>query len=124
MINAYCDGGGNNKTKKDFYGSFVVEGHDIQRFYYDLHLPSVRTTNEAEYLTFILLLEYLQLNNISNVQVHSDSMLVVNQVNGGWRVNSPTIKKYWLRAVTLLNQLRNVKIKWVSRKIIVKELGH
>jgi ribonuclease HI len=124
MISAYSDGGGNNKTKKDFYGSFVVEGHEIKRFYYDLHGPNIKTTNEAEYQTLILLLEYLQLNNISDVQIYSDSMIVVNQINGTWRINSETLKPYWTKAVVILNQLRNVKINWVSRKIILKELGH
>jgi ribonuclease HI len=124
MTNAYCDGGGNNKTKKDFYGSFVVDGREIKRYYYDLHAPFVKTTNEAEYETLILLLEYLQLNNLSDIQIHCDSRLVVNQINGEWRVLNPEIEKYWLKAVTLINQLRNVRIEWVSRKVIVKVLGH
>lgn len=42
-------------------------------------------------------------------------MLVVNQINGKWRVTTPTLKPLWEKCIKLFND--NIKIKWVSRDI-------
>ena len=57
MIIIYADGGSyNNQSKdRDAYGSFLVEGEkDQHKFKY-----GNKTNNEAEYLTLIKTLEYI-----------------------------------------------------------------
>lgn len=126
MINAYCDGGGNNKTNTGFYGSFYVEDQEMVRYPVGCReYAGLKTVNEAEYQTLILLLIWLYEHNITDeVLIHSDSMLVVQQMNKEWRVNSNSMKRLNNIAMTLLIRLPNVKIEWVSRKVIVKVLGH
>lgn len=117
---AWCDGGGDNIHKSNFYCSFRIEDY-VERFY-DLR---VRSVNESEYLALIYLLEYLYKNNIqSEIEIHSDSALVVNQVNKVWKVRAKNLLPYLVRINNLLEHLPNIKISWVSRKEIVRVLGH
>ncbi len=123
MINAYCDGGGNNRTKTGFYGSFLVGDNPDNAIRMKI-LPGVTTTNEAEYQTLYDLLMWLRINSLDNILIHTDSMLVCNQIKGSWKVKSETIRKYWLKVIRELSTFRNVKIIWVSRNVIVEKLGH
>jgi ribonuclease HI len=64
--------------------------------------PERHTNNYAEYQGLILLLEYLYLHNIRNVVIHSDSELVVNQVNQSWQINDESYCKMAAKCYGLL----------------------
>ena len=46
--------------------------------------PELHTNNYAEYQGLIKLLEYINGMGVKNVDIASDSALIVNQVNGKW----------------------------------------
>lgn len=75
--------------------------------------PERHTNNFAEYMGLIELLEHLYTNSIRNVIIHSDSELVVNQVNQRWQINSEDLRKAAAKAYGLLVQgchvLKHVK---------------
>ena len=75
--------------------------------------PEFHTNNYAEYQGLILLLEYLYTHSIRNVIIHSDSELVVNQVNQRWQINHEGLRKAAAKAYGLLVQgshvLKHVK---------------
>jgi ribonuclease HI len=54
--------------------------------------PEFHTNNFAEYQGLILLLEYLYMDNIRNVIIHTDSEVVVNQTLGKCEVKQPDLK--------------------------------
>ena len=69
-----------------------------------------RTNNEAEYYALLKALELIaekatgkSLGNIGEALVRSDSKLVVNQVNGEWRVEDE-------------RKLGSVRLEWVPRE--------
>ena len=72
------------------------------------------TNNELEYLALIYALEYIN-NNYSDkpVLICSDSMLIVNQINGKWRVTTEHLIPLYEKAVKKMNKL--TKITWVRR---------
>jgi ribonuclease HI len=119
-----CDAGGDNIRKENFYCSYLV-GDDLHS-----RIPiQVRSTNEAEYVALILLLECILRKRISEaITIKSDSKLVVQQVNGRWRISSKNLLPYYLKAIGLLESIRNtgirIELMWVSRKEIVPVLGH
>lgn len=123
MVTCYTDGGCDNTVKSNAYGSFAIYDNSGCIYKVRLDQPS-QTSNEAEYDTLLSLLNYLVENNIRDVQIFSDSKLVVNQVNGGWKVMAENLKQRRKRAVELINQLNSVRLSWVSRKVIVSILGH
>ena len=50
------------------------------------------TNNEAEYSSLLKLIEEIQKRGIKKVHIQGDSALVVNQVNGVWKVKEPRMK--------------------------------
>lgn len=46
--------------------------------------PELHTNNFAEYMGLLDLLEWSFLNNVTGLDIHCDSKLVVEQVNGTW----------------------------------------
>lgn len=127
-IICYCDAGGNNQTKSDFYGSYKVDGEVVKE---RMELGNVFTTNEAEYKIACLLLSYFQDKVVEDdIIIRSDSSIVVNQVNNKWRVRAKNLQWYWMGATMLIARIRyqnpgkDVILEWVPREVIVKELGH
>jgi ribonuclease HI len=66
--------------------------------------PEKRTNNYAEYSGLIGLLEYLYKHKIKNVNIYSDSKLVVEQVSDRWDVSEPSLLPMWRLAYGLLQQ--------------------
>ncbi len=70
------------------------------------------TNNEAEYLGVI---EALKQNNESEIIIHSDSQLIVNQLNKSYKIKEPRLKKL-AGEVWKLTEGRKVEFRWVSRE--------
>jgi len=74
------------------------------------------TNNVAEYSAAISAMEYLlQKGPGGKVTIHSDSMLLVRQMQGGWKVRSPRIEPVHRRARGLVRRL-SVRFRWVPRE--------
>lgn len=61
------------------------------------------TNNEAEYRGLIAALEWLSLRKEKSAAVYMDSLLVVNQVNGKWKIKEPRLMKLAIEARMLMN---------------------
>jgi ribonuclease HI len=124
-IIAYTDGGYNNINKSNAYGSFKVfsEKEEIlKRIEYNF----IHSSNEAEYQTIIELLHFLKENYPEDidVKIFADSKLMVNQITGLWKVRAENIKAFHETATGLFFSFDKISLDWVTRKIIVKQLGH
>jgi len=73
------------------------------------------TNNELEYLAVIYGLQYI-INHYQNRVVHlySDSKLIVQQVNGHWKVTTQSLFLLHLKADRLLEK-SGVILKWTPR---------
>ena len=107
MINIYVDGG--------------TRGSRICLVDRSKDLTTVKTrtgdltNNELEYLALIYALEYIKNRNYTEeIIIHSDSKLIVNQVNGGWRVTTETLRPIYKKCMEKL--LDNITLKWVPRE--------
>jgi ribonuclease HI len=117
----YVDGGchGNGTEHARGYGSYKIGAGDVAR----VEHPTARTNNEAEYMTLGLALAELWANEARGVTVKMDSSLVVNQVNGRWRVKEPRMKPLCESARRYLEAAR-ATLEWVRREEIEAVLGH
>jgi ribonuclease HI len=70
----------------------------------------------AEYRAFIAGLRLSLDREIDHIQAFLDSALVVNQVNGDWRLKAEHLRPLCLEARTLVHEFADVKISWVPRK--------
>ncbi|WP_353928698.1 ribonuclease HI family protein [Desulfofundulus kuznetsovii] len=75
----------------------------------------VHTSNEAEYLALIALLEEVARRDIKEITVYGDSQLVINQVNGHWNINHAHLYELYRRADRLMRG-RKVRLVWVPRE--------
>ncbi len=107
VINIYVDGG--------------TRGSRICLVDKSKNLTSVKTrngdltNNELEYLALLYALEYINSKGYSkDITIHSDSKLIVNQVNGGWRVTTERLIPLYKKCRGKITD--NVKLKWVPRE--------
>jgi ribonuclease HI len=78
----------------------------------------IQTNNYAEYTSLLLAIEKcLELGiNQSKIEIFMDSKLVVEQVNGGWKVKSENIKIINIKIMELLKFFNNVSINYIPRE--------
>jgi ribonuclease HI len=74
------------------------------------------TNNVAEYAALLAALERARSLGLEALVVHSDSQLLVEQMNGGYKVKAAHLKGLWLRARTLAAALRRFSIVHVPRE--------
>jgi ribonuclease HI len=75
------------------------------------------TNNLAEYTGIIKALEWLLTNSYNNqkITVRGDSRLVINQINGKWKVKTITIIPLYQKAKSLIPEFKDIQIEWVPR---------
>lgn len=90
----------------------VVRGNDGLVVDYELTVPFRYTNNEEEYRGVIAALKLCEPGDI----VHSDSMLVVNQVNGLWKISKQHLVPYCQHALDLMYS-NGGKVEWIRRNV-------
>lgn len=77
------------------------------------------TNNIAEYKALIAALQFIIDNPIlltEPIIIKSDSRLVVEQMNGNWKVNDLKLISLVQAADKLMKVLFNIKIQWIPRE--------
>ena len=76
------------------------------------------TSNVAEYHALIRALEEVRQRKLENetILLRSDSNLLVNQMNGDWRVKAPLIKPLYWKAKRLADGLK-LTLEWIPREL-------
>ena len=70
----------------------------------------------AEYRALIRGLEAARSRGIGHLRVCLDSALLVNQLNGRWKVKAEHLKPLHEQADSLIQQFADIKITWVPRE--------
>ena len=76
----------------------------------------IQTNNYAEYTGVILALERAQLVGAREVELVLDSMLIVEQLSGRWKVKHPAIRPLAARAMELLRQFDRWSLRHERRE--------
>ncbi|MCC6704435.1 MAG: ribonuclease HI family protein [Thermomicrobiales bacterium] len=127
----YFDGGSLGNPGHG-YGSFaIVQGGQellLEKLDY-AHLGNQVTNNQAEYMTLIHGLEkLLQLRAGKEAEtiavVRGDSLLVINQIAGKWKVKNEGLRPLHRRAADLVNRFGRHELVWHDRSNSVRVLGH
>jgi probable phosphoglycerate mutase len=113
-ITANVDGGARGNPGPAGYGVYIrdVEGRVIAELSEYL---GHKTNNFAEYSALLAALEYAIKNNFRALKVISDSELMVRQMTGVYKVNSPELRPLFERARNLVRQLDKFSIEHVLR---------
>jgi ribonuclease HI len=121
--------GGSKGNPGPGYGSFVIVQDDEPVLHEHIGHGDWLTNNEAEYLTLIeALTRLLQIvgdaRPETKVSIFGDSQLVINQVNGLWKIKKPELRELRQRVIDLLHEFGGYEVKWHARANSVLVLGH
>jgi len=128
----YCDGGVlNNQTphlRRAYFSCHMKDDEKTIKTIEKRQFKRQYTNNECEYLGVILSLVSAKktIKELTDhIELNTDSMLVVKQISGEYKVKADNLKVYYRKLKTILkNYPCKVNLNWMSRNIISKELGH
>jgi probable phosphoglycerate mutase len=113
------------------YGSFTYKGRAV-RWPTRVTFPGLTTNNQAEYQTLIaglrgMLHDVRELDldpSALKIEIRSDSELLVNQVNGAWKLKNAGLRALHDDVRGLLDRFERWKLTWHPRAESVRILGH
>jgi ribonuclease HI len=113
-INAHCDGGARGNPGPAGYGALIQDDQgaviaELSEFL------GMRTNNYAEYSGLLGCLQYALDHNHPRLRVVSDSELMVKQIQGKYKVNSPDLKPLWQEARSRIAKLEAFEISHALR---------
>ena len=92
----YCDGGARGNPGPAAVGVVIFNGEGNLRDKCGKYL-GITTNNEAEYAGVIEALSHSELSEESHINFFLDSLLVVQQLNGLWKVKEPRLRELVLK---------------------------
>ena len=115
MIVAYIDGGARGNPGPAGYGVRIEspDGQILDELHGGL---GIATNNVAEYNGLLAALQWAADHDEKDVQIRSDSELLVKQMRGEYRIKHPGLQPLAARARLLLMQLGRVTFDHVRRE--------
>jgi len=115
MITAYFDGGARSNPGPAGYGVYIVD--DQGTVLAELHgALGIATNNVAEYRGLIAALQWAVDNNVTEITIKGDSLLIVEQMRGNYKVKNEGLKPLHMQARMLVMQVGNVRFAHVPRE--------
>ena len=111
----YIDGAARGNPGEAGIGIIIKDekGKNIRELY--KYIGSV-TNNIAEYTALVYALQEALILGLKNVTVHSDSELLVRQLNGQYRVKNSNLRPYYEQFLHLKRGFNQVEAKQISRQ--------
>ena len=113
-VTAHCDGGARGNPGPAGYGALLQDetGHILAEL---SEFLGNRTNNYAEYSGLLGCLQWALDHNHRRLRVISDSELMVKQIQGKYKVNSPDLRPLWEEARRRIAQLDRFEISHALR---------
>jgi ribonuclease HI len=114
-IVAYCDGGSRGNPGPAGFGVYIQDSAGRVLAELSEYLGT-RTNNFAEYSALLAALDFAITNGHRSLRVISDSELMVKQMKGQYRVNSPELRPMYEEAKRRVSQVDHFQIQHVLRE--------
>ncbi|XP_073153624.1 uncharacterized protein [Henckelia pumila] len=108
----YVDG---SSTSTGSGAGIVVESPQGDKFQYAIKFLFPTTNNEAEYEFFIMGIKLALSVGAKRLTIHSESQLIVSQVNGNYEAKEDKMLGYLTQVNELLLRLDNYDVKQIPR---------
>jgi ribonuclease HI len=115
LITAYFDGGSRSNPGPAGYGVYIVDdqGNAMAELFEGL---GIATNNVAEYRGLIAALQWAADHDVTEITVKGDSLLIIQQMRGNYKVKHEGLKPLYHQARMLVMQIGNVKFEHVPRE--------
>ena len=122
MITAHVDGGARGNPGPAGYGAIIKDEHGqvLAELYEGI---GISTNNVAEYRGLIAALQWALAHGHTRVHIKSDSLLIVQQMLGKYRVKHAGLIPLYQKARRLAEQVGHVTFEHVPRELN-KEADH
>ena len=116
MITAYIDGGARGNPGPAGYGAYIVD--DDGAVLAELFAPLGKATNNvAEYSGLLAALRWAIERGLSRLHIRADSLLLVEQMRGNFRVKNQGLQPLYREAQQLAGQVGVVTYEHVRREL-------
>jgi len=116
LITAYFDGGARSNPGPAGYGVYIVD--DSGNVLAELIGSLGNTTNNiAEYNGLIAALQSAVDNKVTQITIKGDSLLIVEQMRGNYKVKNEGLRPLHMQARMLVMQIGDVKFEHVRREL-------
>jgi len=115
ILHGFTDGASRGNPGESGIG-LVVKGEKGDIILTEYGYIGVATNNIAEYSALIGLLKRIKKISYTKLIVHSDSELMVRQLNGEYKVRDENIKKYYRKVLKLIDgESHQFELKHIPR---------
>jgi len=118
----YTDGGSRGNPGKAGIGVVICNEREQEVKKYGEYLGDNLTNNDAEYQAIIFALKKFKavfgktLAKNTDIEIRSDSELVVKQLNGQYRLENPKIQQFFIEIWNLKFDFKSLKLKHIPRE--------
>jgi len=115
VITAYFDGGARSNPGPAGYGVHIADeqGTVLAQLHGSL---GIATNNVAEYHGLIAALQWAVENDVAHLTVKGDSLLIIEQMRGNYKVKNEGLRLLHLQARMLVMQIGDVRFEHVPRE--------
>jgi ribonuclease HI len=116
VITAYIDGGARGNPGPAGYGVYIQgpDGAPLDELHGGI---GIATNNVAEYNGLIAALRWAKEHGHTTVHIKADSLLVVEQMRGRFKVKHPGLQPLHAKAALLAHQVGRVTYEHVRREL-------
>lgn len=117
LIYVYTDGASRSNPGKSASGYEIFDSKHKLMVKHEFY-NGIKSNNEAEYLAVIEALRRAlkEYGGDNEIELYSDSQLIVNQLKGEWKVKDADLRKLNAEAKGLIGSFRSVKLTNVPRE--------
>lgn len=109
----WIDGASRGNPGAAGFGVFIEQGRDSEEL---MGFLGTTTNNVAEYAGLLAALSWARENDIDQLKIHSNSPLLVRQIEGGYKVKEPNLEPLLLQAQRLTQGIASVAVEHVLRE--------
>ncbi len=111
----YVDGASSGNPGDSGAGMVIFDGNNTEIYRNSVFLGKM-TNNMAEYEALLRALEKTHELGIRDIVVHTDSLLIANQVIGAYKINNDTLRQYVLKIKKLISNFDHFAIQYIPRE--------
>ena len=122
-INVFTDGGARGNPGPAAIGALIIAESGIKTYRISRKI-GLTTNNDAEYQAVLAALVFLRdsknilgINDKTVINLYSDSTLIVNQINGLFKIKQPLFKEYFFKIRYLEQEIKaNIYYRTIPRE--------
>lgn len=111
----YIDGASRNNPGRSGIG-VLFKMDDKETEYLNKYI-GIGSNNRAEYLALLMALKHAKKRRAAILRIYSDSQLIVNQVNGTWKVGNADLKPLCKLARETVKSFKKVELTYIPRHL-------